>query len=96
MITATKARANKTQFEIHLYNEVKIITEGIIETISAGIEFHSKNGFESAEFLPYDKSQFHTLQEMKIASEIFERTLERNDFKIIKNDYMHNILKVQW
>lgn len=96
MITASEAKANKIHFEIEQYNKVKQIADEILETISQGIEFHSNNGFDSAEFVPYDRSRFASYQSLQTASEIFEQVLKDNGFKIIKNDWTNNILKVQW
>lgn len=96
MITASEAKANKINFEIEQYNKIKMIADEILETIGKSIEFHSKNGFDSAEFVPYDKSRFVSYQALQTASEIFEKVLKENGFEIVKNDWTNNILKVTW
>lgn len=96
MIKASEAKANKIHFEIEQYNKVKQVADEILETISNGIEFHSKNGFDSAEFVPYDRSRFVSDQSLQTASEIFETVLKENGFKIVRNDWTNNILKVAW
>lgn len=96
MIKASEAKANKIHFEIEQYNKVKQIADEILETIGKGIEFHSKNGFDSAEFVPYDRSRFVSYQSLQTASEIFETVLKENGFEIVRNDWTNNILKVAW
>ena len=96
MIKASEAKANVINYEIALYNKVKVITDELLETMSKSIEFHSKNGLDSADFMPYGRSQFSTDKTMQIASKIFEKAFKDNGFKIIRNDWANNTLKISW
>jgi len=96
MIKASEARDNIKKFEIEQYNKIKTMVEEALEVISTEIEFHSKNGLNTAEFVPYDASRFPSYRSVQIASEIFERILKDNGYEIITNDRANNILKIKW
>ena len=96
MIKASEAKANVINYELSQYNKVKVTADGILEAMSKSIEFHSKHGFNSAEFMPYGRSRFSDEKALKIASEIFEKVFNDNGFEIVKNDWSNNILKVTW
>jgi hypothetical protein len=96
MIKASEARTNTNNFEIEQYNKIKQVADEVLETIGKSIEFHSKNGFEVAEFVPYDRSRFTSYHSLQVASEIFERVLKDNGYEIVKNDWTNNVLKVKW
>lgn len=96
MITAKEAKMNVINYEITLYDKIKIIVDDTLKAMSKSIEFHSQNGFDSLEFVPYNKSQFSSEKAMQIASNIFEKTLKDNGFKIIRNDWKNNLLKITW
>ena len=96
MIKASEARANVLNYESEQYHKVKVAVDEVMTTISEAIEFHSKNGFHTAEFLPYHKSHFQTIYELQTASKIIETILKENEFEIVRNDWTNNILKVRW
>jgi hypothetical protein len=96
MIRAAEARANVNNYENEQYNKVKVVVYQILEGISKGVEFHSKTGLTEAEFVPFDRSQFNGYRELQLAQEIFESVLVNHGYKIIRNDWINNILKFSW
>lgn len=96
MITANEARANVMQYNLTVYEQVKIVADELLETMSKSIAFHSKSGFDYADFVPYGRSQFTSEKAMQIASTIFERAFKDNGFKVIENDWARNVLKIKW
>lgn len=96
MVTASEARLNVTNFEKDQYNKVMKLAEETLEAMSKSIELHSKNGYSSAEFVPYDRSRFETYQEMRIASEIFQKVFTGVGFEVLQNDWTNNIIKIKW
>ena len=96
MITAREAKINVINHESVLYNKYRSVAEELLEEMNISIEFHSKNGFETIEFEPYDTFRFHTDHAKKIASDVFEKTLKENGFTIEKNNWSTNILKISW
>ena len=96
MIKASEARANVINHETELYNNVKTIADEILDAMSKSIEFHSQNGFESAEFMPYRDSRFSSEYMQRVASEIFEQVFTENGYKVVRNDWVNNTLKVTW
>ena len=96
MISANEARANVAAHEQAIFNNVAIIADELLDTMSNSIEFHSQNGFESAEFMPYRDSRFSTDYMMKTASEIFERVFTENGYDVLINDWKNNRLKIAW
>ena len=96
MISANEARSNVTEYEIYLYGLAEKKVNEIIPIISESIEFHSKNGFTEIEFTPYGISRFSSYRMMEIASTIFNQILKENGYKILVNDWEHNILKIRW
>ena len=96
MITASEARNNVSTFKEETR---KAIEKKVLETIalmSDSIAFHSKNGFKSLSFSPYDKSHFVTITEMITAEEMILAILKENGYKVINSSIHANILKVQW
>jgi len=96
MISATEARANVIFHEHEIFNNVAIIADELLDTMSNSIEFHSQNGYESAEFMPYRDSRFSTDYMMKTASEIFEKVFKENGYTVVVNDWQNNRLKIAW
>lgn len=96
MINASEARANVTRHETELYNNIKAIVDEILETMSRSIEFHSQNGIEYADFMPYRDSRFSSEYSCRIASEIFEKEFIDNGYTVVRNDWVNNCLKVTW
>lgn len=96
MINATEARTNVINFEMEQYNNAKAIADEILDTMSQSIEFHSKNGLDTLEFAPYDRSRFTSYSWLQTASDIFEKVLKENGYEIIKNDWINNSLKIKW
>ena len=96
MIKASEAQANVINYKVMQYNKVKEVADEILETMSKSIEYHSRNGFNSADFMPYGKSQFPCEQALQTASEIFEKVFMSNGYEIVKNDWQNNILKIKW
>lgn len=96
MINAQEAKQNRANYEIGIHIAVSENVNELINTMSASIEFHSKNGFDSLEFCPYDKSRFPSHQALKIAETIFAEILTSNGYEIIHNDAFNNSLKIRW
>ena len=96
MISANEARANVAAHEQAILNNVAIIADELLDTMSNSIEFHSQNGFESAEFMPYRDSRFSSEYMQRVASEIFEQVFTENGYKVVRNDWVNNALKVTW
>ena len=96
MIKAEEARANINFYRAEEYRKVQEKVIPVIETISESIVFHSKNGFDHLDFTPYSRSHFPSNRELMIASEIFDRILKENGYKITLNNWNDNILKIQW
>lgn len=96
MIKATEARAN---VNLHYEEETRKVEEKlnpIIEAMGRSIEIHSKLGITHIDFMPYEKSRFPSSLELEQASKIMERILKENGYKITRNNWSENILKVEW
>ena len=96
MISANEARANVAAHEQAILNNVAIIADELLDTMSNSIQFHSQNGFESAEFMPYRDSRFTSEYMQRIASEIFEKEFIDNGYTVVRNDWVNNYLKITW
>lgn len=96
MIKATEARANVNFHYEEMNRKVEAKLNPIIEAIGRSIEIHSKLGITHLDFMPYDKSRFPSYIELERASKIMERILKENGYKITRNNYNDNILKVEW
>lgn len=96
MISAAEARANVNSHEQEIFNTVAIVADELLDTMSNSIEFHSKNGYESAEFMPYRDSRFSTEYMQRLASDIFEKEFNENGYTILINDWVNNRLKIAW
>ena len=96
MIKATEARTNVINHEVEKYNQIKKIVDELLEAMSKSIEFHSKNGYESVDFMPYGNSRFPSDAAKITASGMFETILKDNGYEIIQHDWSQNILKVRW
>ena len=96
MIKASEARAN---VNFHYEEEIRKVEEKlnpIIETMGQSIELHSKLGMTHLDFMPYEKSRFPSYLQLEQASKIMERILKENGYKITRNNWSENILKVEW
>lgn len=96
MIKASEARINVINYENALYRQVAIKVNEVLETVSRSIEFHSQNGINTLEFMPYEISRFSSWHNMEIAKEVFEKILKENGYTIILNNPNDNILKITW
>lgn len=96
MINASEARANVAAYEQAIFNNVAIIADELLDTMSNTIEFHSQNGFKSADFMPYHDSRFSSEYSRRIASEIFEKEFIDNGYTVVRNDWVNNCLKIVW
>lgn len=96
MITAAEARQN---VEIRKEEEIRKVRgkiNKILESISYGIEFHSKSGITRVDFCPYDKSRFPSYNELEITAKLIEEELTKNGFKVLRNSWSDNVLTIQW
>jgi len=96
MITAAEAKKNVEAYETALFQKTcdGVMTQ--LDTMSAIIEFHSRNGKRQTVFTPYDKSLFPSSEMLNMARNIFDSILKQNGYTIIENDCQKNLLKVQW
>ncbi len=96
MISAETARQNINKYETAIYQQTETKALEIIETMSKSIEYHSRNGFDCLDFMPYEKTRFTSNHTMNIAHDIFQKIFETNGFEILCNDITKNILRVRW
>ena len=96
MINAKDAHNNQMNYFVKLRADVESRVLVLVEEMSASIEFHSRNGFDHLEFMPYSVSLFPSLQETRIAAEILGKIFSENGYDVLVNDYNNNSLKIQW
>lgn len=96
MIKATEAAQNVINFTAARYSKVKEVVLAVAEEMSASIEFHSKNGINTIDFMPYTTSRFPSDYEMNLASDMFETLFEDNGYTVLQNDISLNSLKIKW
>ena len=96
MISAEKARQNTINYEIKVYQQTETKVLEIAETMSKSIEYHSRNGFDTLDFMPYEKTRFTSDQTMNIAQDILRKLFESNGFEILENDIAKNIFRIRW
>lgn len=96
MITAETARTNVINYKEAQDREMKEITNEILDRMSKTIELHSKNGYESAEFMPFRDSRFSNDYMQETASKIFAETFKENGYRILFNDWKNNRLVISW
>ena len=96
MFTAEEAKANVINYQAAFYAKVNETVTEILETMSKSIEFHSRCGLTSAEFIPYTNSRFPCDKAKEIAQDQFEKAFKSTGYNIIINDIEKNVLKVSW
>lgn len=96
MISAQQAKANTDKFIDEEKQKIYIQVDKLLDTISASIEYHSKNGFFSLDFMPYDKSLFPTEISRAIAQKTFNDRLRLAGYQIVINNPDSNVLRIQW
>ena len=96
MISAKDAHNNQMNYFEELREQVESRVLTLVEEMSASIEFHSRNGFDHLEFMPYSVSLFPSLRETRLAADILARIFSENGYDILVNDYNNNSLKIHW
>lgn len=96
MITAKAAKENVQAYEDAIDQDIKNKVNELLDIMSKSIEFHSKNGFTSLIFTPYDKSRFQTVHALERAQELFTQILTDNGYTVLENHYGKNSLKIEW
>ena len=64
--------------------------------MSQSIEYHSKSGFSSATFYPYEKSRFNSTQAIEYAHELIQDMLTDAGYTILENNTETNCLRIEW
>lgn len=96
MINAATAAQNVRNYEIERYNKIKELCNAALNEMDASIEYHSRNGFDSLDFTPYQRSRFTNDYAMQTAHDIFEKVFKENGYTIEHNDISLNSLKIKW
>ena len=96
MIKATEAQANVINYEAAIRTDILTKVNELIDVMSRSIEFHSKNGYTSANFCPYEKSRFTNVKALEYAQELFQKIFEEAGYTIVENNYGKNSLIVKW
>lgn len=96
MIKATEAQANVINYEAAIREDIQNKVNELAEVMSKSIAFHSKNGFTSANFCPYEKSRFTNIKALEYAQELFNKLFEDAGYTIVENNYGKNSLIVKW
>ena len=96
MIKATEAQANVINYETTIRADIQNKVNELAEVMSKSIVFHSKNGFTSANFCPYEKSRFTSIKALEYAQELFNKLFEDAGYTIVENHYSKNSLIVKW
>ena len=71
MIRATEAQANVINYESVILTDIQNKVDELADVMSRSIEFHSKNGYTSANFCPYEKSRFTDIKALEYAQDLF-------------------------
>lgn len=96
MISAAAAAQNVLNYEIERYHKVEELCNAALEEMEASIEYHSRNGFSTLDFTPYQKSRFTNNYAMQTAHDIFEKVFKENGYTVEHNDISLNSLKITW
>lgn len=96
MIKATEAQANVINYEAIVRADTKSKVNELAEIMSKSIIFHSRKGFTSANFCPYEKSRFTTIKALEYAQELFAELFENAGYTVVENHYGKNSLIIKW
>ena len=69
MITAREAQTNVINYENTIKADVQNKVNELIEIMSKSIAYHSKNGFDTLSFCPYEKSRFSSVKTLEYAQD---------------------------
>lgn len=96
MINANEAKANVINYVAAQNAILEEKISSLLDTMSKSIDYHSKHGFSSLQFCPYEKSRFTSEQSLKYAQARFKEIFEKEGYTIIKNNYEENMLHIAW
>ena len=96
MINANEAKANVINYEAALLAALDEKINELVDIMGRSIEYHSKNGFTSIQFCPYEKSRFTNVRALEYAQKRFTEIFEEAGYTVVENHYGKNIIKIEW
>ena len=96
MIKAAEAKANVINYEVAIRTNIQNKVNELVDIMSQTIQFNSENGFDYAQFCPYEKSRFSDVKSLEYAQKLFQKIFEDAGYTILENHYGKNSLIVKW